>query len=316
MTARGFVFTTIIAAIVGTASVGSAESDKCDLRRFYDCTGAACESSSGGPAGETPCCKPPPYRPQLCGAAKIWLPTTVYYPAPESVYNESMDDGGFAATQSIAGGYVKIGLNPGWVLFYGYGVMSCAPWVVLVGEPMSNPVSSAKSDRGWSFGVGKGHVQPLKDYGNRVPAITRSKVDDRLFASSYTLFYRAAKEQSAAFLASKFSFSPYANKCYRPSSALHSSLEAYKTRSDRYGMFGSFLNRFNDETYSTLNKKLGGGKLPFLGPMPFAPGDGTKMFDSSSCTETAQLYERRPVYFVYSYYLISVIKGTMKACQG
>ena len=304
----------VIAIILSmTRQLSFAETPGCELENFRACTEVTCNSSSGGPAGETPCCKPPPYRPQLCGAATLWLPTTVYYPAPESAYNESPDSG-FAANQSFSGNYTKIGLNPGWVLFYGYGVTSCAPWVTLVGEPMSNPIFSKQSytSSTWSKTPNKGHVKPLPDIGTNTPALTRSRVDDRLFASSYTLFYRGMTESPAP--PTKFSFSPYAKKCFQPGARLYSSLNEYKRKSGKYGSFGEYLNRYNQGTFTSLERSLFGGSIPHFGPIPSGPGDGSGLFDQQ-CTEDVKLYKKRPIYFVYSKYYISVHKAGVQACR-
>lgn len=282
--------------LASQATAGQPGTRVCGFDNYDQCIKLQC-LGDGGPAGETPCCKPPPYYPQTCKSVRLWLPTTVIYTTPDSVYGASSADS-YSTTSYIAGNFLSVKLNPLWVVMFAYGYSACAPYSELT-SPTKEANSTATT---WARDVNRGLLQALPNIKN--PALnTRSHTDDRLLGSSMSFFKRAAQDVANPGL--KFSFSPYSNQCYSITNAQPSQLAAYPT-GKAYRTYGEFLNQYHTNTFNSLSSTLDGARYGL-------PGMNALIDDS--CNDAYKTWDNRPIYFVWSYYWFSIHKGQISSCS-
>lgn len=262
-----------------------------------------CQSGCRGPMGQTPCCKPPPYRPCICDyITYIELPTTIVYTYPESVYSQSAD-AGFGSNQIIIGNYTIVSMNPQWVMLFGYGIATCS-MIPLQGRVLNGiGLSSSKSsDESWRNALDGGHIDALKDLPRSLTRLTPTKVEDRVLAASYELFYRAMKDNVSSPESYMFSFSPYADSCFPVLKKNHQLLALAAKEETIYPGLHDFLNRFQVSTSSQESDVK-----------DEATSDSG--FYSRTCNDEGKAFKSRPVYFVYEKYHGDVLKGQVDACK-
>lgn len=298
-----------LALTLGIASVASAAipgTKNCGVDKYRNCIFQSCQSLRGGPAGETPGCKPPPYRPQTCDSVRLWLPTVIVYPVIESLYGPN-SDAGVAAVNSASANYISITLNPLWVIMYGYGVNAIPPYVQ-IGPMVKDEKKSGKSE--WSQESKKGLVHILKDVPalpTSAVAMAKSKTDERIFMTSWRIFMRAVDEiAGSGKYAMKFSWSPYSSMCY-PIIEDSSKLMARYNPVRAYRTLGQYLNKYSETPISKLESEM---KNAHNG----IPQTTNKIFDDK-CSDDMKTWEGRPVYFLYRLYWMSITHSQMQ-CNG
>jgi hypothetical protein len=244
-----------------------------------------------------------PVTPYGCPCICDWLeyvklPTVVAYTAPESVYG-STGDSGFGASQYAVGNYSMQKLNAQWVLNYGYGVtaLSCKT----AGPSAVTTSTDSINDSAWLSDTTKGVIEMQKHFkALNIPEIQRSKIDDRLYATSWTLFYRALQDTSSTPESFQFSTSPYSSACDDVTE------DAYETvlpwySSQAYENFGSYLNRFDRDVYDEFESIV-------------SSTASNEYFDSINCSDEVHTFEKRPVYFVWEEYSCCILSGQVEEC--
>lgn len=269
---------------------------------YNNCTELTCDGS-GGPAGETPGCKPPPYRPQTCEGAYLWLPTTIIYPAPETVVG-SDPSASITASGIMTGNYVAVTINPIWVLLYEYHVLAESPYKVLVPPPSLGIKYSYPTN--WSETRGKGNLMLPKDLPGTAK-VTDNQILNRMWTGDFVLFHHSLNELVNNPSQYRFSYSPYAKTCFRAEPDAFDTLEDYRPVLQRNQRLQSnlaqFVNRSNSSTFTSFASSITSPK--FLQSLLMALDDPQHL-----------LYNNRPIYFLYAKYYISIHKGQASGRNG
>lgn len=312
-----------IAGMPGTRNCGFDDYDNC-IR--FECGG------DGGPYGETPCCKPPPYYPQLCKQAELYLPTTVVYAAPESVYGPQSETG-YASQNHVVGNYVIIALNPMWMASFGYGYSQCGMPVPIDAGAIANDairakegvVDSSEDTPDWKTDIDGGSLWLNRDGLDKayVPTSKRSQVDNRLWATAWTFARRGAEYQDVPWTAAtKVSVSPYTDNCRNMSdaTAMPKLFEEYgdtATEHYSYTTFGNYLKRYKNQDFDDLIDELDGITGHGLGAANMSDIFGNNVFDDE-CNDSAKPWpetdSKRPMFFLWNKYRISIHKGQVTDC--
>jgi len=291
-------FVTLLLLLLASTAMGSLGADECGVDDYDMCMMTTCQSGCKGPLGETPCCKPPPYRVCICDyITYIRLPTTIIYTYPESVYSQNAD-GGFASNQILRGNFAAISMNPLWVMYYGYGVNMCSLFA-LQGRILSSNAYGSGDD--WLQGKEEGHIEVAKEITGTVPTLSATKIEDRIIATSYELFYRAYTSFGKS--GHMFSFSPYADQCYPITDKEYSYLQFAATEEVIYAGLDQFLNKFTVDAEDMVDEL-----------QDVAEDDDDGFYDSD-CSDSGKAYEDRAIYFIYEAYHGDVFKSQVEACD-
>ena len=286
VTAAALLTSTVAPSLAGIYAPFDTYNNATDLR----CTG------DGGPAGETPGCRPPPYRPQTCVGAHVWLPTTILYPVIETVA-ASDPAVGIAASGNALGNYIAVTVNPVWTLFLYYGVLAQVPYIEEVAAPRLG-VHHTYNDRSWPRTRGKGNILlPTDIYGT--PKVFDGDISNRMWSAGYTAFIHALPELVSNPSRYQFSYSPWAKTSISTVPSNYTSLSDYRDvmRVQATGpVMTAFLNRSNPGIVDEFTNLVTNGS--FVNSVIRAAADPEHL-----------VYKDRPIYFLYAKYYISIHKG-------